>query len=272
MSAPISMPITSNDMAPTEFRPALIVVDMQNDFTLPDGAMSVPHGQETVPIINDLIARRGFYLRIFTMDWHPADHVSFAASHPPPNNKPYESEVDMSNPQLDKVGPEVADSARHVLGSTKQRLWPVHGVRDTYGAEIVADLQIAPRPTATPDRGADNDVVFVRKGMDQRVEMYSCFTDAFGNMDCVQTGGVSHDVAELLKNEAITDVYVVGLAGELCVKSTALDAASAGFRTRVVEEGTRCVDENVWEETKAELRQGGVEVVGFESNDVRIIA
>jgi nicotinamidase/pyrazinamidase len=59
---------------------ALLIVDMQNDF-LPGGALGVPEGHQVIPPINQLIdmyASRG--LPIFaSRDWHPQDHVSFAA-------------------------------------------------------------------------------------------------------------------------------------------------------------------------------------------------
>jgi nicotinamidase/pyrazinamidase len=59
---------------------ALLIVDMQNDF-LPGGALGVPEGHQVIPPINQLIgmyASRG--LPVFaSRDWHPRDHVSFAA-------------------------------------------------------------------------------------------------------------------------------------------------------------------------------------------------
>ena len=59
---------------------ALLIVDVQNDF-LPGGSLSVPHGDEVVPVLNhwiDLFRERA--LPVFaTRDWHPADHCSFVA-------------------------------------------------------------------------------------------------------------------------------------------------------------------------------------------------
>ena len=58
---------------------ALIVVDVQNDFC-PGGALPVPGGDRTVPVINRLIRRfeeTGEPV-FFTRDWHPAEHISFA--------------------------------------------------------------------------------------------------------------------------------------------------------------------------------------------------
>jgi len=58
---------------------ALIIVDFQNDFARPDGALSVPAGDEIAERINAL-ARSGDYdIVLATRDWHPRDHGSFTA-------------------------------------------------------------------------------------------------------------------------------------------------------------------------------------------------
>ncbi len=58
---------------------ALIVVDVQNDFC-PGGSLAVEEGDAVVSAINSIL---GLFPRaIATQDWHPADHVSFASSHP----------------------------------------------------------------------------------------------------------------------------------------------------------------------------------------------
>ncbi|MFP4136409.1 MAG: isochorismatase family protein [Candidatus Acetothermia bacterium] len=53
----------------------LIVVDYQNDFLPPDGALAVPGGDELLETINDMIDR--FPNSLATRDWHPEDHYSF---------------------------------------------------------------------------------------------------------------------------------------------------------------------------------------------------
>jgi nicotinamidase/pyrazinamidase len=59
---------------------ALLVVDMQYDF-LPGGSLGVPRGDEVIASVNRLLAlyrERGLPVYA-SRDWHPADHVSFAA-------------------------------------------------------------------------------------------------------------------------------------------------------------------------------------------------
>jgi nicotinamidase/pyrazinamidase len=79
---------------------ALIIVDVQNDFT-PGGALAVPHGDTVLRRINALAESGDYDLVVATRDWHPPDHGSFA----------------------EHGGP-----------------WPVHSVKGTEGAELHPDL------------------------------------------------------------------------------------------------------------------------------------
>ena len=92
----------------------LILVDIQNDF-LPGGALAVPDGDAVIPVANKL--QGAFPLVIATQDWHPANHGSFAASHP---------------------GKKVFEQIE--LHGLPQTLWPVHCVQNTKGAELAAAL------------------------------------------------------------------------------------------------------------------------------------
>ena len=118
---------------------ALIIVDVQNDF-LPGGALAVAEGDLVVPVINQL--SHEFDLVFTTQDWHPANHCSFAASHP---------------------GKKVGD--RILVDGQEQVLWPVHCVQNTYGAELAAGLN--PKVISGG--------VHISKGTDERVDSYSGF-------------------------------------------------------------------------------------------------
>jgi nicotinamidase/pyrazinamidase len=118
-------------------RDVLLVVDVQNDFC-PGGNLAVPHGDEVVPIINQLAAR--FAHVILTQDWHPPGHLSFASSHP--GKQPFEAI-------------EVAYG--------EQVLWPDHCVQGTPGAAFRPDLDI---PHAE---------LVLRKGYHRAIDSYSAF-------------------------------------------------------------------------------------------------
>lgn len=100
----------------------------------------------------------------------------------------------------------------------------------------------------------------MRKGTREDVEMYSAFHDPFR----LEVSGL----AARLRAEGVDAVYVAGLAGEYCVRATALDAKEEGFEVVLVEEGTRCVDPEVWGRTRGELEGEGVKVASVESEEV----
>ncbi|KAJ6131517.1 isochorismatase family hydrolase [Penicillium sp. IBT 18751x] len=232
------------------FVPALIVVDMQEDFCPPNGSLAVEGGRDLAPLINDLLSESGFVTRIATQDYHPSDHISFASNHPPPNNRPFESFIEMKNPAPGKESE-----------TKSQQLWPVHCVADSPGAQLIPELR------------ADLIDIVVHKGKHSQVEMYSAFADAFGNSDpAMMEKSVNMDIAELLRARKVTDVFVVGLAGDYCVKCTAIDASKAGFRSWLIEEATKCVVPTVWDKVKEELQAAGVSVIHADDPVVQKLA
>jgi len=120
---------------------ALIVVDMQNDF-IPGGALAVENGDQIIDDINDvaeLFKEKGGQI-VFTQDWHPSDHKSFASQH--------EGKNPGDQYQTEGIGPI---------------LWPDHCVQGTEGAEFHSDLK---------SELAD---AIVKKGMNPEVDSYSGF-------------------------------------------------------------------------------------------------
>lgn len=128
----------------------------------------------------------------------------------------------------------------------------MHCVQGTPGAALVPEL----------DASAVDTVI--EKGQNKDVEMYSVFYDPFQSPRVSDSG-----LAASLKDKGVTDVYVVGLAGDYCVKCTALDAQKEGFRTFIVEEGTRPVDAEKWDECKGALEASGVKIISMEGPEVR---
>ena len=118
---------------------ALILVDIQNDF-LPGGALTVPDGDAVIPITNKL--QPTFPLVVATQDWHPANHGSFAASHPAKN-----------------VFEQIE------LNGLPQTLWPVHCVQGTRGAELAEKLN------------RDRIAKIFPKGTDAGIDSYSGLFD-----------------------------------------------------------------------------------------------
>lgn len=119
---------------------ALIVVDPQYDF-FEGGSLEVKDSNKIIPVINRLTQSEVFDLVVFTKDWHPSDHKSFASQHEGKNLF------------------EVVD-----LNGIPQVLWPDHCVQNTRGAEFHHDVVL----------NIPNLYIF-KKGMNKEVDSYSGF-------------------------------------------------------------------------------------------------
>ena len=119
---------------------ALIIIDAQYGF-MPGGGLAVADGDAIVPVINRIAPR--FANVVLTQDWHPADHISFAANHP--GRAPFETIT---------------------LPYGEQVLWPTHCVQGTRDAALHDDLRV---PQAQ---------LIIRKGFHRDVDSYSAFMEA----------------------------------------------------------------------------------------------
>ena len=119
---------------------ALIIIDAQYGF-MPGGGLAVADGDAVVPVINRIAPR--FANLVLTQDWHPADHISFAANHP--GRAPFETIT---------------------LPYGEQVLWPTHCVQGTRDAALHDDLRV---PQAQ---------LIIRKGFHRDVDSYSAFMEA----------------------------------------------------------------------------------------------
>ena len=102
---------------------ALVVVDVQNDFADPNGALYVRGGETVVPLIDQEIERAtsAGALIVYTQDWHPP-----------------------STPHFAKDG----------------GIWPVHCVGATWGAALHPDLVVAGSVVRKGSEGGDGYSAF----------------------------------------------------------------------------------------------------------------
>jgi len=167
---------------------ALAVVDVQNDFADPAGSLYVAGGEDVVAAANDQIERAlaADAVVVYTQDWHPP-----------------------STPHFAKDG----------------GVWPVHCVRDTWGAAFHPLLRVV------------DGAPVVRKGVGGE-DGYSGFTVA----DPATGERSVTELAKILRDRGVTRLIVAGLATDYCVKDTAIDGAKLGFATVVLAGATRAVD------------------------------
>ena len=189
-------------------RTALIVVDVQNDFADPRGSLYVRRGEEVVPFVNREIERAfdGGASVVYTQDWHPP-----------------------VTPHFRKDG----------------GIWPVHCVRDTWGAQFHPGLRVAESAT------------IVRKGEDGG-DGYSGFS-----VRDPQSGDVTETGLESILRARKADTLVIaGLATDYCVAETTLDAIKLGHTATVLLEGIRAVDLQLGDGDRAieRMREAGAEV------------
>lgn len=111
-------------------------------------------------------------------------------------------------------------------------IWPDHCVAGTWGADI--------HPAVT----ADGPIV--QKGVGGE-DGYSGFT-----IRDPETGvETPTELHQLLQSHEITDVTVIGLATDYCVKETAIDAAELGYATTLLADGISAVDLEPGDGTRA---------------------
>ncbi|EPX70503.1 nicotinamidase [Schizosaccharomyces octosporus yFS286] len=205
------------------FHPALIVVDVQNDFVTPGFAGHIPGATKVIPFINQLLGEdyKWDYI-VATKDLHPADHVSFRASHGP-KGMPKGTVLDIN-----------------AYGKTyKQQLWSTHCVEGTVGAEFHPELKM------------DKVDYILPKGMDTLVESYSGFYDAVGR---------DNGLKKILDDRNITHVFVVGVAGDMCVRDTALHAKEY-YDTYVVNDGIYMSTEEAGQLTLRDFDDAKISVI-----------
>ena len=117
--------------------------------------------------------------------------------------------------------------------------WPSHCVAGTAGAHFHPDL----------DTSAIGEIF--RKG---------AYAAAYSGFEGTSEAGET--LAGWLSERGVTDLDVVGIATDYCVRATATDAAVAGFVTTVLLNLTAGVDAKTTTEAIESMRDAGVELSG----------
>ncbi|MCZ4079174.1 isochorismatase family protein [Rhodococcus sp. H36-A4] len=187
---------------------ALLVVDVQNDFT-EGGALGIEGGGEVARKVSALLAKKGdeYDVIVSSRDWH--DAVG------------------------DNGGHFATDGAPNFVDT-----WPMHCVAETVGSEYHGEFA-----TGSVD-------VHVYKG--QGKPSYSAFQG-------ITDEGVT--LPEVLRTNEVTDLDVVGLATDYCVRASALDAIALGLKVRILTDLIAGVAPKSSEKALAELVAAGAVLV-----------
>ena len=210
---------------------ALVIVDMQNDFI--GGSLAVSNAADCLPVINRLIGQIKFDKLVYTLDSHPADHISFFK-----NINSCQVEEVNGEQQFDREAIRMFDKVKIRLDDgtiVEQILWPVHCVRDSDGEKLHKDLIVVDKS------------VQVRKGESKNYDSYSAF---FDNLK-----GNKTEMDDRLKE--IDVLFITGVALDYCVGATTVDALGLGYATVLVEDACRGIAAKSIEQTKLELQSKG---------------
>jgi len=127
----------------------------------------------------------------------------------------------------------------HISFAERDGPWPRHCVQNTPGAEFAPDLNLPPETRS------------LCKGRDVDAEQYSPFDKT--------------DLDETLRNEGIQRLWIGGLAQDVCVRQTVLDARNAGFDVHVLAAATRPVNPDDGEKALQEMQAAGAVIESRES-------
>mmetsp|Transcript_27874 Transcript_27874/g.63027 ORF Transcript_27874/g.63027 Transcript_27874/m.63027 type:complete len:346 (-) Transcript_27874:112-1149(-) len=235
---------------------ALLVIDVQDCFLEKDttsgnpGSLSVP-ASHIIPKINSIRQQKSclFDKVVFSQDYHPVNHISFGSSH---GLAPFAHLGGKGSLPLKCVKPSSGNTADgsccptfHIDATAidcSQKLCPPTGWDYTVNNSAL----VASNPACTtcktnpsscfdmeqamwtdhclqsgdstfpPSLDKQSGDVTVRKGKNQFVDAYSAFMD--------NTQAMKTELDDTLQAEGITELYVVGIATDVCVAATVSDA------------------------------------------------
>ena len=132
------------------------------------------------------------------------------------------------------------------LNGLPQVWWPVHCVQNENGSKFHSELH------------SIENVIY--KGENPEIDSYSAF---FDNGKRYKTS-----LDNILKNNHIDTLYIMGLATDYCVKFTVLDALELNYKVYLIEDGCRGVNISPDDSEKAinEMKNRGAVIIN--SSDI----
>jgi len=129
------------------------------------------------------------------------------------------------------------------LNENQQTLWPDHCVQGSKGAELTSKLN------------TDKISAIFRKGTDKEIDSYSAFYD---NNKKRSTG-----LHGYLQELNVDQVFICGLAADFCVYYTAKDALELGYSTTILDESTKPIDAEKYQQIKDSFIAAGGKISSY---------
>ncbi len=123
-----------------------------------------------------------------------------------------------------------------------QTLWPDHCVQGSKGAEFHPALQ------------TNAFEAIFRKGTDPNIDSYSAFYDN-GHQKATGLSGY-------LREKGTSQLFLCGLAADICVYFSIYDAFKEGFACFFIEDASKALDRKHFEKLKKEMLQWGIQMIG----------
>jgi nicotinamidase-related amidase len=227
---------------------------------------------EIIEDINSLIGKFSSKKRpvFFSLDWHVSTHCSFGFNGTAQSNPGY------FNPNGAFAGPLVEGKTTEAdypglkdlcLDQRTQRdfrntnlgvmQWPKHCVQQTFGSRFYPFLKVP------------KDAQVIKKGVEISKDAYSAFDGfmskqsfPFDTEDTAVDLTSRSSLETLLRNQNVERLYIVGIATDYCVKSSAVDGKALGFlkEVSVLVPLTRWVSSATKEAAIAEMKAAGVTI------------
>jgi len=111
--------------------------------------------------------------------------------------------------------------------------WPPHCIQNTYGADFHPDLRLP------------GDALIISKGTHNDFDQYSALDRT--------------ELANRLKQAGISRLWIGGLALDVCVRATVLDALQQGFKVNLILDATRPINAKPGDDQRAiaEMKAAG---------------
>lgn len=202
-------------------RNVLLIIDPNNDFTLPTGSLYVPGAEKTCQWLSDFIDSEAvdFSDIVISKDYHPKDHIA----HPcfwKENPSPF-SVITLDDVRYGKMNPvdsSLKEKVYKYMETVKTlTIWPEHCVIGTEGCHINSVLKEAVKRW---DLRHPSPHQILKKGMYQLSEMHSIFSMADPNVN----DQIPQEIIGFLGYLDVCDkVYIAGFAKDVCVALSVKD-------------------------------------------------